>query len=116
MARSRLVITDELIDRLEPQQLRQALRAAQAEMAAKNELIERHAREVAFKQATIDKLINSFGDRIPNEPEMIGDDQGPGGGGGVAAPAVLTQGLLKEIDNDPAARDAVRKDGDNRYG
>lgn len=54
------MIADELIDTLPPRQLRQALRAAQAEMAAKNELIERHAREVAFKQATIDKLTHEM--------------------------------------------------------
>jgi hypothetical protein len=54
------VIADELIDTLEPQQLRQALRAAQAEMVAKNELIERQEREAAFKQATIDKLTHEM--------------------------------------------------------
>ena len=54
------MIADELIDTLKPQQLRQALRAAQAEAAAKNELIARQAREVAFKQATIDKLTHEM--------------------------------------------------------
>ncbi len=47
------MIADELIDNLAPQQLRQALRAAQ-------ELAARQAREVAFKQATIDKLTHEM--------------------------------------------------------
>jgi transposase len=54
------VITDERIDTLKPQQLRQALRTAQAETAAKSELIARQAREVAFKQAIIDKLTHEM--------------------------------------------------------
>jgi hypothetical protein len=45
------VIADELIDTLKPQQLRQALRSAQAETVSKSELIARQEREVAFKQA-----------------------------------------------------------------
>ena len=53
MASSRSVIADELIDSLSAQQLRQALRGAQ-------ELAARHAREVAFKQATIDKLTHEM--------------------------------------------------------
>jgi transposase len=54
------VIADELIDTLKPQQLRQALRTAQAETVSKNEVIARQEREVAFKQATIDKLTHEM--------------------------------------------------------
>jgi hypothetical protein len=54
------VIADELIDTLKPQQLRQALRTAQAETVSKNEIIARQEREVAFKQATIDKLTHEM--------------------------------------------------------
>ena len=54
------MIADELIDTLKPQQLRQALRTAQAETVSKNELIAWHVREVAFKQATIDKLTHEM--------------------------------------------------------
>src|SRR5207253_8979528 len=43
-----------------PGQLRQALRAAQAEVALKDEVIKRHERESAFKQATIDKLTHEM--------------------------------------------------------
>ncbi len=50
------MIADELIDTLKPPQLRQALRSAQAQVAADIELIARQAREVTFQQATIDKL------------------------------------------------------------
>jgi transposase len=49
------VIADEL-DRLDPEQLRQALRAARAEVALRDELLQRREREAAFKQAVIDKL------------------------------------------------------------
>ena len=54
------MIADELIDTLKPQQLRQALRTAQAETVSKNEVIARQEREVAFKQATIDKLTHEM--------------------------------------------------------
>ena len=47
------MIADELIDTLAPQQLREALRAAQT-------LVESHRREVAFKQAAIDKLTHEM--------------------------------------------------------
>ena len=54
------MIADELIDTLKPQQLRRALRTAQAETVSKNELIARQELEDAFKQATIDKLTHEM--------------------------------------------------------
>ena len=48
------------IDTLDPTQLRQALHSLMAEVAVKDELIERHARESAFKQAIIDKLTHEM--------------------------------------------------------
>ena len=42
-------------DTLDPEQMRQALRALQADVARKDEIIQRHERESAFKQATIDR-------------------------------------------------------------
>jgi len=50
------VIADTHIDTLDPEQLRQALRALQAEVARKDELIAQRDHEAAFKQAVIDKL------------------------------------------------------------
>ena len=47
------MIADALIDTLAPQQLRQALRSAQ-------QLVVRQEREVAFKQAAIDKLTHEM--------------------------------------------------------
>ena len=44
------------LDHLDPQQLRQALIDARAEVAAKDEQLQQREREVAFKQAVIDKL------------------------------------------------------------
>ena len=59
-ATSRPVIADQLIDTLKPAQLRQALRAAQ-ELTARHQLeAARHQREVAFKQALIDKLTHEM--------------------------------------------------------
>ena len=49
------MIADEL-DRLDPEQLRQALHTARAEVAQRDALLHRREREVAFKQAVIDKL------------------------------------------------------------
>ena len=48
------------IDTLDPTQLRQALHSLMAEVAVKDELIERHQRESAFKQAIIDKLTHEM--------------------------------------------------------
>jgi transposase len=50
------VIADEHLDTLDPEQLRQALRAARAEVAVKDQLLAKREHEVAFKQAIIDKL------------------------------------------------------------
>jgi transposase len=54
------VIADNDIDTLGPQQLRQALRTAQAQVVAKAELVARHERTVAFKQTVIDKLTHEM--------------------------------------------------------
>jgi transposase len=50
------VIALQQLDALDPQQMRQALLTLLAEVAAKDELLARHAREATFKQALIDKL------------------------------------------------------------
>ena len=54
------MIAAENIDTLNPEQLRQVLRALQAEVAVKDEIIVRQERESAFKQATIDKLTHEM--------------------------------------------------------
>ena len=54
------MIADPSFDTLDPPQMRQALVALQAEVARKDEIIRRHEREVAFKQATIDKLTHEM--------------------------------------------------------
>jgi len=56
LARSQPVIADAHIDTLDPEQLRQALRALAAEVVHKDGLIAQRDREAAFKQAVIDKL------------------------------------------------------------
>ena len=54
------MIAPQQLDSLDPQQLRQALLRLMAEMAAKDELLARERREVAFKQALIDKLTHEL--------------------------------------------------------
>jgi transposase len=54
------VIADDDIDTLDPQQLREALRAARAQVTLKSELVARHERAVAFKQTVIDKLTHEM--------------------------------------------------------
>lgn len=50
------MIAPQQLDALDPQQMRQALLSLMAEVTAKDELLARERREVAFKQALIDKL------------------------------------------------------------
>ena len=50
------MIGPQQLDTLDPQQMRQALLTLMAQLAAKDELLARHAREATFKQALIDKL------------------------------------------------------------
>jgi transposase len=54
------VIAAHQLDSLDPQQMRQALQSLLAQMASKDALIERQGREVAFKQALIDKLTHEM--------------------------------------------------------
>lgn len=54
------MIADNDIDTLDPQQLRQALRAAQAQIAVNTEFAARQERVVAFKQTVIDKLTHEM--------------------------------------------------------
>jgi hypothetical protein len=54
------VIAPSHVDTLNPTPLRQALHTLMAEVAVKDELIERQERESAFKQAIIDKLTHEM--------------------------------------------------------
>jgi transposase len=54
------VIAAQHLDSLDPQQMRQALKSLLADMAAKDEQLQRQQREVAFKQALIDKLTHEM--------------------------------------------------------
>jgi len=59
-ARSLTVISPQQLDALDPQQMRQALLGLLAAMASKDEQLERQTREVAFKQALVDKLTHEL--------------------------------------------------------
>ena len=56
VASSSLVITADLLDTLEPQQMRAALLSLMGELAERDGVIERQGQEVVFKQALINKL------------------------------------------------------------
>ena len=56
VASSSLVITADLLNTLEPQQMRAALLSLMGELAERDGVIERQGQEVVFKQALIDKL------------------------------------------------------------
>ncbi|RVH17247.1 CBASS cGAMP synthase [Sinorhizobium meliloti] len=59
-------------------------------------------------------LTRSFGDRIPRDASLISQDVHDDSG--LAAPSVLTMGLLQEIGDTQEAREAVKLEGDGRYG
>ena len=54
------MIADNDIDSLDPQALREALRAAQARLVVTSERVARTEREVTFKQFVIDKLTHEM--------------------------------------------------------
>ncbi len=54
------MIAPQQLDTLDPQQMRQALLRLIAENAAKDELLDQRQREVAFKQAQVDKLTHEL--------------------------------------------------------
>ena len=54
------MIAQQQLDTLDPQQMRQALLTLMAENAAKDELLDQRQREVAFKQAQVDKLTHEL--------------------------------------------------------
>ena len=57
-------------------------------------------------------LVRAFGDRLPDDHELIKRE----GGGQVAAPAVLTSGLVRQMGNEREPQQAVKREGDRRYG
>ena len=56
-------------------------------------------------------LIAAFGDRIPNDCDLIKEE-----GGRVSAPGVLRGGLIKQIAEEREPQQAVQRGGDRRYG
>jgi transposase len=54
------VIAPQQLDALDAQQMRQALLSLMAQVTAKDELLDRRQREVAFKQAQVDKLTHEL--------------------------------------------------------
>jgi len=63
-------------------------------------------------QHALASLVLAFGDRVPSDHTLIKPEASPG----VAAPALLTSGLIKQMGNERAPREAVKREGDRRYG
>jgi hypothetical protein len=61
-------------------------------------------------------LTAAFGDRIPDDTDLIATEDSVETKSAVSSPAVLSLGLLKEMGKEPSIRDAVKKEGDSRYG
>lgn len=57
-------------------------------------------------------LTRAFGDRLPGDCSLIKSDVATK----VAAPAVLTGGLVKQMGNEREPQQAVKREGDRRYG
>lgn len=57
-------------------------------------------------------LVRAFGDRLPNDHTLIK----PEDGASVAAPPVLSSGLIKQMGGEREPQQAVKRDGDRRYG
>lgn len=55
-------------------------------------------------------LIFAFGDRLPNDESLIQPEEAP------AAPSVLTAGLVRQMAGESAPQQAVKREGDRRYG
>lgn len=62
--------------------------------------------------AALTALTTAFGTRIPDNVSLVKAE----GGAPLAAPVVLTAGLIKDIGDGSGPREAVRREGDRRYG
>lgn len=60
----------------------------------------------------LSSLVRAFGDRIPDDHSLIKSEETPR----VSAPAVLTSGLLKQMGGEREPQQAVKREGDRRYG
>lgn len=57
-------------------------------------------------------LVRAFGERLPNDPSLIKSEEPAE----LGAPAVLTSGLVKQIGGEREPQQAVKREGDRRYG
>jgi hypothetical protein len=57
-------------------------------------------------------LVRAFGDRLPDDHSLIRSEEATK----VSAPAVLTAGLVKQMGGEREAQQAVKREGDRRYG
>lgn len=83
------------------------------------ELLHRIQNALLYTNNAKTALVNltaAFGDRIPDDTSLVIPDDVAPKTAPVNSPAVLTLGLLKDIGEEPAVREAVKKEGDSRYG
>lgn len=57
-------------------------------------------------------LVRAFGERLPDDHSLIKSEEGAK----VASPAVLTSGLVKQMGSEREPQQAVKREGDRRYG
>jgi len=57
-------------------------------------------------------LVHAFGDRLPNDHSLIKSEEASK----LAAPPVLTSGLVKQMGGEREPQQAVKREGDRRYG
>lgn len=60
----------------------------------------------------LESLVRAFGDRLPGDHSLIKPEESAV----VAAPAVLTSGLVKQMGGEREPQQAVKREGDRRYG
>jgi hypothetical protein len=60
-------------------------------------------------ETVVEHLRGALGRFLPDDPDLIAIEA-------TGAPAILRSGILKDFADEPEARDAVRKGGDDRYG
>lgn len=58
------------------------------------------------------RLVRAFGDRLPDDHTLIKAEELTK----LSAPAVLTSGLVKQMGDQTAPQQAVKREGDRRYG
>lgn len=63
-------------------------------------------------EQALGELTAAFGERLPDDPDLIEPDQRED----LATPAILSAGLVKQMGDEAGPQAAVKREGDRRYG